>query len=79
MKWYVYIVECEDDSLYTGITNDITRRLAAHKDKKGAKYTKGRTPRKLVYTEEFENKGQALKREFAIKKLPRAKKLELIN
>ena len=76
---YTYIVECKDGTYYTGYTNDITRRLKAHNKKKGAKYTKPRTPVKLVYLEESKTKQEAMQREAAIKKLTRAQKIELIK
>ncbi len=76
---YVYIVQCADGTLYTGWTNDLDRRLAAHNSGTGAKYTKSRRPVKLVYHEVFENKSEALKREAAIKKLSRAEKMQLIS
>ena len=66
----VYILECNDGTLYTGWTNDIDKRFKAHDDGKGAKYTKGRRPLKLVYLEELETKSEALKRENEIKKMP---------
>jgi len=79
MPWYVYILRCADGTLYTGITDDVERRLAAHRAGKGAKYTRGRGPLELAYTEELPDKSSALKREIAIKRLPRQKKLELCN
>ena len=79
MSWYIYILRCGDDTLYTGITDDVEKRFAAHCTGKGAKYTRGRGPLTLVYTEEVEDKSAALKREHAIKKLPRAEKLKLID
>ena len=79
MSWYIYILRCGDDTLYTGITDDVEKRFAAHCAGKGAKYTRGRGPLTLVYTEEVEDKSAALKREHAIKKLPRAEKLKLID
>lgn len=72
--YYIYIVECSDKSLYTGYTNDLEKRIKAHNEKKGAKYTRGRTPVVLKYYEEFDNKIDAIKRESQIKKLRRAKK-----
>lgn len=75
---YVYILQCRDNSLYTGWTNDIDKRLAAHNAGKGAKYTRGRGPVRLVYWEVFPSKEEAMKREAAIKRLPAAKKRELI-
>ncbi|WP_207735933.1 GIY-YIG nuclease family protein [Eubacterium sp. 1001713B170207_170306_E7] len=78
-KHYVYILKCKDNSLYTGWTTDIEKRLKAHNSGKGAKYTKGRNPVELVYKEVFDNKGDALRREAAIKNLTRKQKLELIK
>ena len=63
---YTYILKCKDGSLYTGWTNDLEQRVAAHNTGKGAKYTKARRPVELVYFEEFETKEQAMKREYAI-------------
>ena len=74
---YVYMVRCADDTLYTGWTTDIEKRIQAHNAKKGAKYTKSRTPVELYYYEEHETKSRALKREARIKKLTRKQKLEL--
>ena len=80
MLYFVYIVQCSDDTLYTGITTDIKRRVEEHNSSdKGAKYTKLRRPVKLVYSEEAENRSCASKREYAIKKLSREKKLELMQ
>lgn len=76
---YVYILKCSDNSFYTGWTNDLHKRIRTHNLKKGAKYTRGRTPVKLVYYEAYEDKITALKREYEIKKLPRNRKLELIK
>lgn len=76
---YVYILRCADDTLYTGWTNDIDLRVKAHNEGKGAKYTRSRTPMSLVYLETLPTKSDALKREAAIKKLPRHKKLKLIE
>lgn len=78
MKWTVYILECPDTSLYTGITNDMERRLEEHRAGRGAKYTKHRRPLRVRYTENQETKSAALKREAAIKTLDRSKKLALI-
>jgi predicted GIY-YIG superfamily endonuclease len=75
--WFVYLLRCGDGSLYCGITDDILRRLEAHRSGKGAKYTRGRGPLELVYTEECESYSAALKREAAIKKLKRQEKLRL--
>ena len=79
MAWTVYILRCGDGSLYTGCTNDLPRRLAAHQRGKGAKYTRSRPPVALVYREAAADKSAALRREAAIKRLPRAKKLALIQ
>jgi len=78
MQWVVYILKCSDGSFYTGITNDLEARVAAHSDGSGAKYTKGRGPFEIVYTEECDDRSAASSREFAIKKLSRAEKIKLI-
>lgn len=78
MKWIVYILECSDTSLYTGITNDLERRLEEHRTGRGAKYTKYRSPSRLRYTEYRSTKSAALTREAAIKALARSEKLALI-
>ena len=75
---YVYIVECNDGTLYTGWTTDVDKRIAKHNSGKGAKYTKIRHPVILKHVEEFNNKQEAQKREYEIKKLSRAEKLKLI-
>ena len=75
----VYILQCADGSLYTGWTNDLSRRLAAHQAGKGAKYTKGRLPVSLVYVEKHPSKEEAMRREYAIKRLSRREKLALIH
>ena len=77
--YYVYLLRCADGTLYTGFTNDLARRLAAHNAGRGAKYTRGRRPVELVYWESFSNKSSALRREYAIKRLPRGQKLALIQ
>ncbi len=74
-----YILRCSDNTLYTGWTNDIEKRLAAHNQGCGAKYTRSRTPVELVYLERFETKQEAMKREAAIKKMARRDKLALIE
>ena len=79
MFWYVYILRCGDGTLYTGITDDIPRRLAAHRAGKGAKYTRGRGPLELVYQERVPDKPAALRREAAIKRLRRGEKERLIE
>ncbi|MBC7840458.1 MAG: GIY-YIG nuclease family protein [Nitrospiraceae bacterium] len=78
MTWIVYILECADTSLYTGITNDLARRLEVHRTGRGAKYTKHRCPLRVRYTEYQRTKGAALAREAAIKSLARSEKLALI-
>ncbi len=77
VAWTVYILECADKTLYTGITNDMESRLAKHANGTGAKYTRGREPFKIVYSERHRTKGRALKREAEIKSLDRAGKLKL--
>lgn len=76
---YVYILECIDNSLYTGYTNNIEKRLNTHNSGKGSKYTRGRLPVKLIYYETFETKVEAMKREYYIKQLSRMDKLKLIE
>lgn len=78
-KYFVYMVRCADGSLYTGYTDDLARRLRTHNAGKGAKYTRTRLPVVLVYSEEFETAGQAMSREWHLKRLPRAEKLALIG
>ena len=79
VKAFVYILECADGSLYTGWTTDVEARVETHNSGEGAKYTRSRLPVKLVYFEEVEGRSAALKREAAIKKLTRKKKLLLIK
>ena len=79
MPWYVYILRCGDGTLYTGVTSDIPRRLAAHRAGKGAKYTRGRGPLELVYQEKLPDKSAALRREYQIKRLTRQEKEQLIQ
>ena len=79
MTAYVYIVECADGTLYSGWTNDLEKRIAAHNAGDGAKYTRSRRPVKLRYYETFEEKSKALRREYALKKLTRAEKIALIE
>ncbi len=76
---YVYILKCGDGTLYTGWTNNLEKRVQAHNTGKGAKYTKARLPVELVYFEEFEEKVDAQRREYRIKKLSRKEKLKLIE
>ena len=77
--WHVYIVECADRSLYTGIAVDLQARIAAHNDGSGARYTRGRRPVALVYHEPAEDRSAALRREIEIKRLNRAAKRKLIR
>lgn len=77
--WVVYILECADGTLYTGITDSLERRMAAHTRGKGAKYTRGRGPFRLRYVQSCDDHAQALKRELQIKKLKRFEKLSLIK
>jgi putative endonuclease len=78
--WCVYILKCRDGTLYTGVTNDVEKRVVAHNTSPtGAKYTKARRPVVLVYTEEGFSQGEALSREAAIKKYTKATKLRLIK
>jgi len=77
--YYVYLTQCEDKSIYTGITTDLKRRFQEHKDKKGGHYTRAHKVEKILYSEEFETRSEALKREVEIKSWPREKKLNLIN
>jgi putative endonuclease len=76
--WFVYILLCADQSLYTGTTNDVAARFAAHLNGKGAKYTRSHKPVKIVYQEKMSSKSAALKRELEIKSWSREKKLSLI-
>jgi len=79
MDWQVYIILCADDTLYTGITSNIARRLEQHGGRDGARYTRGRPPRRLVYLERGHTRSTASRREAAIKKLVRTEKLRLID
>jgi len=79
MSWVCYLLQCADGTLYCGITNDLDKRLAAHNAGEGAKYTRGRTPVTLAYCESCADKSAALKREMAIKSLPRTEKLALVE
>lgn len=77
-NWFVYILECKDGTLYTGITDNVMRRLEMHRMGKGAKYTRGRAPLTLLYTEKIESYSLALQREVQIKRLSRDQKFALI-
>jgi len=76
---YTYILKCNDNTLYTGWTNNLEKRIEAHNAGKGAKYTKARLPVELIYYEKFETKEEAMRREYAIKKMTRKQKEELIK
>ena len=76
---YTYIVKCSDNTLYTGWTNDLEKRIKTHNAGKGAKYTKSRLPVTLVYYETFQTKEEAMRREWEIKHLTRSKKLQLLT
>ncbi|CAM2979281.1 GIY-YIG nuclease family protein [Hathewaya histolytica] len=76
---YVYILKCADNTLYTGWTNNLDKRISSHSNGKGAKYTRARLPVDLVYFEKYEDKVSALKREYQIKQMNRKEKLKLIS
>ncbi len=76
--WHIYILQCADNTLYTGVATDVSARLATHNAGKGAKYTRGRLPVALLYQESAENRSAALKREHAIKKMRAGDKRQLI-
>lgn len=78
-RWIVYVLRCADGSLYTGITNDLQRRVAAHRAGTASRYTRARGPVRVVHHEAAPDRGAALKREAAIKRLPRTAKLALIR
>ena len=77
-EYYTYMVLCSDNSLYTGYTDDVQRRVQTHNSGKGAKYTKARLPVTWVYQEQFQTKQEAMQREYAIKQFTRAQKLRLL-
>ena len=79
MKWFVYMLRCKDNSIYTGITNDLNKRIEAHLSGNGSKYLRGKSPLKLVYKENFLSRSAASKREIEIKKLKKKEKESLIN
>ena len=79
MEWFVYMVLCDDNTIYTCITNDLKKRIEKHISGKGAKYFRGRKPLKIVYTENFKNRSIATKREIEIKRLNRREKETLIK
>jgi putative endonuclease len=76
--YFVYLLECKDKSIYTGITTDLKRRLCEHKDGRGARYTRTHGVKKMIYWERCGTLGEALKREGGIKRWPRKRKLELV-
>ncbi len=78
-EWYLYILECRDGSYYTGITNDVVRRLELHKRGKASKYTRSRRPVKVIHAEICESRSDALRNEAAVKKMTRAKKEEYVR
>lgn len=77
--WFVYIILCQDNSLYTGSTNNLEKRLKAHESGKGGKYTRARKVLKIIYSEEFESKSEGLKREAEIKSWTRTQKIKNLN
>jgi putative endonuclease len=80
MSWFVYVLRCKDNSLYTGITTDVERRFQEHKSEKtGAKYTKSKKPVEIAYTEKFDSRSDAASREFAIKRLSKIDKEKLVS
>ena len=80
MEWTVYIIRCDDDSLYTGVTTDLQRRFAEHAGEgRGARYFNGRRPLSVAWSEDGHDRGSALRREASIKKLSRTEKLTLIG
>jgi putative endonuclease len=78
MPYFVYILRCKDETLYTGVTNDLSRRMTMHQQGTGAKYTRAHPPLEYVYTKKCRNRSSAQKREAAIKKLTREEKQSLI-
>ena len=78
MHWLVYMLECSDNSIYTGITNNLENRLKKHQSGDGAKYLRGRLPIKIIYKELFINRSEATKREISIKKMSKKEKVRLI-
>jgi len=78
-KHFVYMIRCKDDTLYTGYATDVEKRFEKHQAGKGAKYTRGRSPLELVYTEGFATKTEAMQREYALKQLSKEMKLSLID
>ena len=79
MSHYVYVIECDDETYYTGYTTDVQRRVEEHNNGNGAKYTRGRTPVELVYTEQYNTRSAAMSREYEIKQLSRTEKERLVQ
>jgi predicted GIY-YIG superfamily endonuclease len=79
MRWCVYLLRCGDGTLYTGMTNDLEKRLAAHSAGRGARYTRGRGPLTVVHVEKKRTRSAALRREAALKRLDRRQKLALLD
>ena len=79
LDWIIYILRCADGTLYTGITNDLDRRMSEHETGQGARYTKGRGPFQLVYQETRQGRGDASRREMEIKALRRDRKLAMVS
>ena len=77
--WHTYIIQCSDKTYYTGITNNLSKRIKKHNAGKAAKYTRGRLPIKLVFSKKLESESEARKREFEIKKISRKEKERLIQ
>ena len=78
-EWFIYLIRCKGEHLYTGITTDVQRRLTEHQSGKGAKYLRGRAPLQLVFQQKVGSRSDALKMEASIKKLPKAAKEEFIR
>lgn len=78
-KFYFYVLECKDETLYAGYTNNLEKRIATHNAGKGAKYTKSRIPVQCIYNEEFDTKVEAMRAEYAFKQLTRKQKLDYIR
>lgn len=78
-NYYVYVIRCADNSLYTGYTNDVESRFKKHEEGKGAKYTRGRAPLVLEYVEAYQTKGEAMKAEYALKQLTKSEKESYIK
>jgi putative endonuclease len=79
MAYFVYLLRCKNGSIYTGITTDTQRRLAEHKNKRGGRYTRSHEVQEIIYTEEYPNRSEALKREAEIKSWRRKKKINLVK